>query len=61
MVEGERRKRIADAYVSLPHYGQKTEQCIAFVKGTCRCRNIYHFLDSAKDSHVERLERMLFS
>lgn len=59
MVEGERRKKIVDAYVALPHYGAKTEQCIQFVKTTCKCRSIFQFLDTAKDSNVERLERML--
>lgn len=61
MVEGERRRKIADAYVNLPHHGQRTESCIAFVRGTCKCRNIYHFLDTAKESNVERLERILFN
>lgn len=61
MVEGERRKKIADAYVNLPHNGQRTEACVAFVRGACKCRSIYHFLDTAKDSTVERLERMLFT
>lgn len=59
MVEGERREKIANAYVALPLNGIKTEQCIAFVRSTCRCRSIFHFLDTAKESNVERLERML--
>lgn len=59
MVEGERRKKIADAYVNLPLNGQKTERCIAFVRGTCKCRSIFHFLDTTKESNVTKLERML--
>ena len=59
MVEGERRKKIAEAYVNLPHNGHKMEECIIFVRTTCKCRNIYHFLDTAKESNVARLERML--
>lgn len=60
MVEGERRKRIVTAYVDLPLHGARTEECLLFVRQTCRCRSISHFLDSAKESNVERLERMLF-
>lgn len=59
MVDGDRRKRIFEAYVSLNLNSPKTESCIAFVITTCRCRSISHFLDKAKESNVERLERML--
>lgn len=60
MVEGERRKKIKEAYVKLPHKGWRTEASITFVRGTCKCRSISHFLDTAKESNVERLERILF-
>lgn len=59
MIEGERRRKIRDAYVNLPHAGLKTERCISFVRTTCQCRSIFHFLDTAKESNVARLERML--
>lgn len=59
MISGERRKRIVDAYASLDPKGPRTERCILFVKVTCKCRSISHFLDMAKESNVERLERML--
>lgn len=59
MVEGDRRKVIVQAYAALPHISNQTDQCVHFVKRVCRCRSISHFLDSAKDSNVERLERML--
>lgn len=59
MVEGERRRKIADAYVNLPHTGHKTEECIIFVRKVCKCNSIFHFLDTAKESNVERLERIL--
>lgn len=59
MIEGERRRKIVEAYTSLPHMGAQTDHCVMFVKRTCKCRSISHFLDTAKESNVERLERML--
>lgn len=59
MVEGERRRQIVRAYTALPHVGVKTDHCVNFVKVVCKCRSLSHFLDTAKDSNIERLERML--
>lgn len=59
MVEGERRAKIVRAYAALPHIGPKTDHCVNFVKNTCRCRSLSHFLDTAKETNIERLERML--
>jgi hypothetical protein len=59
MIPSDRRKRIVDAYVNLDLNSPLTDRCITFVKVTCKCRSISHFLDTAKGSNVERLEGML--
>ena len=57
-MEADRRKRIVDAYVALPHGGFKTSEAIQFVR-KCGARSISHFLDIAKPSNIVRLERIL--
>lgn len=59
MLGSDRRRRIVELYTALPHVGPKTDRCVTFVKAVCKCRSLSHFLDTAKDSNVERLERML--
>lgn len=59
MIDEDRRKAIVEKYITLPHMGPKTDRCVRFIKHTCRCRSLSHFLDTAKESNVERLERML--
>jgi hypothetical protein len=54
-----RRKRIVTAYAALIPNSNQAEQAITFVNKTCRCRSLSHFLDTTKDSNVERLERIL--
>lgn len=60
-LDPQRRRSIVEAYANLPLEGSKADECINFVKRTCRCRSISHFLDSAKESNIIRLERMLKS
>lgn len=54
-----RRRSIVDAYAALPLEGSKADECVDFVKRVNRCRSISHFLDTAKASNIDRLERML--
>lgn len=59
-IDADRRARIVRTYAALPSEGRKTEMCVRFVKNTCRCRSISHFLDTAKESNIQRLEGMLY-